>query len=130
MINVLLENKNLESNENRDNIEYCSIEMIDNTVVNEDVNKVDNKAVNDSENVVKKSVFKHLNNINQTYFRHFYDSIGYCGKSIRASFYFLCHAICPDIFEFSGSDTINELSDVLKLKLQNFKEMKKLNLVN
>lgn len=126
MINVLLENKNLESNENRDNIEYCSIELIDNKAVNEDVNK----AVNDSENVVKKSVFKHLNNINQTYFRHFYDSIGYCGKSIRASFYFLCHAICPDIFEFSGSDTINELSDVLKLKLQNFKEMKKLNLVN
>lgn len=122
MINVLLENKNLESNETRDNIEYYSIELVD--------NKVDNKVVNDSENVVKKSVFKHLNNINQTYFRHFYDSIGYCGKSIRASFYFLCHAICPDIFEFSGSDTINELSDVLKLKLQNFKEMKKLNLVN
>lgn len=124
MINVLLENENLESNEIRDSIEYCSIELID----NEDVNKDVNEDVNDSENVVKKSVFKHLNNINQTYFKHFYDSIGYCGKSIRASFYFLCHAICPDIFEFSGSDTINELSDVLKLKLKNFKEMKKLNL--
>ena len=108
MINVLLKNENLESNENRD----CSVNLIDVEIVN------------GSEKSVKKSVFKHLNKINQTYFKHFYDSIGYCGKSIKASFYFLCHAICPDIFEFSGSDTINELSDVLKMKLKKFQDMK------
>lgn len=116
MINVLLENENEVRNyENTDNIEYYSINLIEN----------ENK--DDSENGVKKSVFKHLNNINQTYFRHFCDSVGYCGKSIKASFYFLCHAIWPDIFEFSGSDTINELSDILRFKLRKFKEMKNLN---
>jgi len=122
MINVVLENGNLirndendETYENNENIEYYSINLIE----NKDANNVQNR--------VKKSVFKHLNDINQTYFRHFCDSIGYCGKSIKASFYFLCHAIWPDIFEFSGSDTINELSDILKTKLKKFKELKNLN---
>jgi hypothetical protein len=112
MITVLLKNENLESNENRDNVEYRSINLIDVEIVN------------GSEKSVKKSVFKHLNKINQTYFKHFYNSIGYCGKSIKASFYFLCHAIYPDIFEFSGSDTINELSDVLKMKFKDMKNVK------
>ena len=125
MINVLLENENSvrnyensETYENTDRIEYYSINLIE------------NENTDDSENGVKKSGFKHLNNINQTYFRHFCDSVGYCGKSIKASFYFLCHAIWPDIFEFSGSDTINELSDVLRFKLRKFKEMKNLNADN
>ena len=116
MINVSLENENsIRNYENNERIEYYSINLIE----NEDVNKLGND--------VKKSGFKHLNDINQIYFQHFSDSIGYCGKSIKASFYFLCHAIWPDIFEFSGSDTINELSDVLRFKLRKFKEMKNLN---
>jgi len=62
------------------------------------------------------SYFEHLNFANQTYLEHFKDSIYYCIKSIESSFYFLCHAIWPDIFQQAGSDTIHHISNIIKKK--------------
>ena len=42
--------------------------------------------------------FKHLAFANQTYWQHFMDSIKYSFISLKASFYFFCHAVWPDIF--------------------------------
>jgi hypothetical protein len=60
--------------------------------------------------------FMHLVFANQTYWEHFCDSLGYFKSSICASFYFFCHAFCPDIFEQSGSKKINELNDKIQIK--------------
>lgn len=54
-------------------------------------------------------VFKHLENANQTYFEHFKDSFTYFILSLKASYYFLAHAIYPDIYETSGSSQIYEI---------------------
>ena len=62
------------------------------------------------------SSFRHLVFANQTYWEHFCDSLGYFKSSICASFYFFCHAFCPDIFEQSGSKKINELNDKIQMK--------------
>ena len=55
--------------------------------------------------------FKHLDKVNQTYFEHLVDSMGYCGRALRSAFYFACHGIYPDIFETKGSETILELNN-------------------
>ncbi len=57
--------------------------------------------------------FKHLNEISQTYFRHFRDSIVFCGKSLKASFYFFVHAFYPDVFTKHGSMVITELNCII-----------------
>ena len=64
----------------------------------------------------QSSSFRHLVFANQTYWEHFCDSLGYFKSSICASFYFFCHAFCPDIFEQSGSKKINELNDKIQMK--------------
>lgn len=66
----------------------------------------------------KKYFFKHLEFANQSYIEHFYDSIGYCGKCLKSSFYFFFHAFWPDIFQQSGSNTVHELSNTIKLKYE------------
>lgn len=77
----------------------------------------DENILNEYRSTIDKSVFfKHLTFANQTYWEHFYDSIGYFKKSFCASFYFLCHAFWPDIFEKVGSKTIYELNDTIKTK--------------
>jgi hypothetical protein len=55
--------------------------------------------------------FNHLDVVGKTYTEHFSDSISYSWKCCKSSFYFLVHAIYPDIFKTSGSDTILNLSD-------------------
>jgi hypothetical protein len=66
----------------------------------------------------KKRFFKHLEFANQTYFEHFYDSIGYCGKCLKSSFYFFVHAIWPDIFQQNGSNTVRDLNNVITSKYE------------
>lgn len=69
-----------------------------------------------SDSSKRDSYFEHLQFANQSYTEHFCDSITYCGKSLQASFYFLCHAIWPDVFQQSGSDTVHALSKVIRTK--------------
>lgn len=72
--------------------------------------------LNEYYKIIGSGFFKHLLFANQTYWEHFSDSIGYFRKSICASFYFLCHAFWPDIFEQSGSKKINEINHLIKIK--------------
>jgi hypothetical protein len=62
------------------------------------------------------SYFNHLNQVEQTYYQHFQESIGYSFKSLKASFCFLCHAFWPDIFVTSGSSYIVQLNDTIQAK--------------
>ncbi len=62
-------------------------------------------------------MIRHLDDNNQTYFEHIYDSWKYSFQSLKASLYFFIHGIVPCIFEHSGSDTIFKLSSVLDSKL-------------
>ena len=71
---------------------------------------------NNSSNQNNKRFFKHLEIANQTYFEHFKDAFGYSCSSFIASFYFLCHAIWPDIFTKAGSDKINYLHNIIMEK--------------
>lgn len=84
------------------------------------------ESINTSDNTSNQNI-NHLNFANQTYFEHFKDSITYCGKSIKASFFFFVHAIWPDLFTQSGSQCIHELSDTIKYKYN--KRMEELHLV-
>ena len=60
----------------------------------------------------------HLQFVNQTYCQHFKDAISYSFLSFQASFYFLIHAIYPDICEFKGSNTVCNLIQKLRIKLK------------
>lgn len=55
----------------------------------------------------------HLQQVNQTYFQHFKHSIYYSGQSLKATFFFLIHAIFPDVFVDNGSTTIAELNTTI-----------------
>jgi hypothetical protein len=48
----------------------------------------------------------HLSDMDVSYTEHFKQSMKYSGRSLKASFYFFIHAIAPDVFKTSGSDTI------------------------
>lgn len=67
----------------------------------------------------ESSFFKHLAFADQTYYDHFCDSIKYSWRSLRASFYFFCHAIWPDIYIKAGSDSVHELSNIIREKYTN-----------
>jgi hypothetical protein len=64
----------------------------------------------------------HLNEIKQNYFSHFRDSMVFCGKSLKASFYFLIHAFYPDIFIKHGSTEIAELNSTIVEKYTKYTE--------
>jgi len=61
----------------------------------------------------------HLQIANQTYEEHFYDSMGYCLLAIEAGIYFFIHALFPDTFTSSGSQTIKKLYEKIEYKLSN-----------
>jgi hypothetical protein len=63
-----------------------------------------------------ESYFKHLIQVEQSYFDHFTDSIGYSWKAFKSSFCFFCHAFWPDIFVTSGSAYITQLNEVIQAK--------------
>ena len=76
-----------------------------------------NNSSNIDTNIKKsKSFFNHLDFANQSYLEHFTDSIKYCGRSIKASFFFFIHAFWPDIFTQSGSNCIHNLSETIQYK--------------
>ena len=57
--------------------------------------------------------FHHLDQVNQTYLTHFYDAISYSYISMKASFCFFVHSIYPDLFEYEGSQLIENLNNIL-----------------
>jgi hypothetical protein len=63
--------------------------------------------------------FKHLIYAKQGYFEHFYDSIRYSGKALKAFWYFTVHAFLPDFYDTNGSTCIN---DILQEKLSKIKQ--------
>lgn len=63
----------------------------------------------------------HLERANQTYSQHFKDSIYYSWLSLKSSFYFFFHAMYPNSFQSSGSDTVNHLNGILVEKLNGHK---------
>ncbi len=65
-------------------------------------------------------VSKHLKFVRQCYFEHLVDAFGYSLSALKASVYFFIHGLVPDLFEFDGSEQIQNLNTVLtnkKLKL-------------
>ncbi len=56
-------------------------------------------------------IFNHLQDVNQTYFEHFRDTLCYSYLSLRACIFFLIHGIYPDIFIKSGSTTIHNINE-------------------
>lgn len=63
--------------------------------------------------------FNHLEQVGQTYYEHFVDSISFSFNSFKASFFFLFHAFYPDIFVKSGSNQINYLHNKIQNKYKN-----------
>jgi Family of unknown function (DUF6356) len=59
---------------------------------------------------------KHLEDNNQTYKQHMKDALKYSFASLRASWYFLVHALVPSLYTKEGSSTINELDKQLEQK--------------
>ena len=57
--------------------------------------------------------FCHLEKVNQNYLTHFNDAIFYSFISMKASFCFFIHSIYPDLFEFDGSQIIENLNNIL-----------------
>ena len=62
--------------------------------------------------------FKHLQQVKQNYFRHFYDALKYSMLSLKASYYFFIHAIYPDVYITSGSETIDFIKKHIDFKKQ------------
>ena len=52
----------------------------------------------------------------QNYFEHGKDSLYYSYISGKASFYFLIHALYPDVYLTNGSKTINDLNATIMQK--------------
>lgn len=59
------------------------------------------------------SYFTHLDVVNKGYFEHFKNSMKFSCMSLQSSFFFFCHAIWPDIFQHSGSETISDLHNII-----------------
>lgn len=68
-------------------------------------------------NTLTSKPFNHLESVGQNYTEHLNDSMNYSWKSLKSSFYFFVHGIYPDVFETSGSNTIIELNNQIKEKL-------------
>jgi hypothetical protein len=68
--------------------------------------------------------FSHLEDVNQTYFEHFKDSIKYSFESLKGSLYFFVHAFIPDSYKTNGSEKIKDLHDKIREKYNNMKKTK------
>lgn len=59
-------------------------------------------------------MFKHPNNVCMTYFEHFRLSIGFSYKLAIAAFQALVHAVIPDLYISSTTDTINDIQSIIE----------------
>jgi hypothetical protein len=65
--------------------------------------------------------FKHLIDARQSYCEHFFESCSYSVSSLIASFAFLIHAVYPDWFQTTGSNTIFNLAKTIETKYSKMK---------
>jgi hypothetical protein len=61
--------------------------------------------------------FKHLKYVKQGYFEHLFDSLYYSITSLKASIYFFINGLYPDLFEFNGSNEIQNLNTSITNKI-------------
>lgn len=101
-----------DNKDNQDNIEQTIMVSIETQTDFENNFLFDMNSFNYN----NKSFFKHLEFANQSYWEHFGDSMSYCFQSCKSSFFFFFHALWPDIFITSGSETIHRLSEIIKYK--------------
>lgn len=62
--------------------------------------------------------FRHLEEKRVGYLRHMCRAFYYSLISLKASFAFFVHAIYPDVFETTGSDTVIGLRELFEYKKQ------------
>lgn len=61
-------------------------------------------------------MLKHLKSTNQSYIDHLIDSWYYSIYALKASAFFFCHGVYPDVFTSAGSHTLIELVRVINEK--------------
>ena len=59
---------------------------------------------------------RHLREADQDFIPHLFDAYSYGGKSLEAAFYFFVHGLFPFLFEKSGSETIQYVDVMIKMK--------------
>ena len=70
-------------------------------------------------------IFRHLEEIQQTYFGHMKDALIYSFMAGKASIYFMIHSIYPDMMVCDGSETIRSLYQIIEEKKRKINERKK-----
>lgn len=60
----------------------------------------------------------HLNEINMTYFEHFFAAMGYSKRLMTGSFKTIIHAFFPDIFITATTDTINDVTENMRYHIK------------
>ena len=68
--------------------------------------------------------FRHLEDIEQTYFEHMKDALTYSFMAGKAMICFMIHAIHPELFVCDGSDTIRSLHLFIEDKKRKINERK------
>lgn len=66
--------------------------------------------------------FNHLSDLNVSYTTHFKHSMYYSIMSLKSSYYFFIHALYPDVYVTSGSDTIKKLHNIISENKSNYKK--------
>ena len=61
-------------------------------------------------------MFRHLEQVDQTYSEHFKDAMRYSWRSLKCSFKFFIHALWPDVFKTDGSREVMELNETIREK--------------
>lgn len=57
---------------------------------------------------------KHPHKVGESYFKHFFKACGFGFKLLFISFRVFVHAVFPFLFEYSTSDKINKLNNMLQ----------------
>lgn len=75
------------------------------------------KLAETSVNEFSKKLVEHPESVGQTYFEHMANATEYGVKSCVAGGVFFAHAVCPFLFEHTGSEMVNNLNNQLQNKL-------------
>ena len=58
--------------------------------------------------------FKHLEEVNQGYFEHMKGALGLAGSCMKAACVLVVHAVNPDLFDTTGTKTLETALEKLK----------------
>ena len=65
--------------------------------------------------------FKHLEEVNESYFEHFWHAMSFAVHMLIGAFACAVHAVLPFVFEKTGSSKINVLYDRMVVNRSNLK---------